>query len=39
MIIAKCKNAKGRYWPIVLKMSSGNHFGLSQTSKQSVIAQ
>jgi hypothetical protein len=28
-----------RYRPIVLKMSSGNYFGMSQISKQSVIVQ
>lgn len=29
----------GCFRPIVLKMSSGNNFGMSQTSKQSVIVQ
>ena len=28
-----------RFVAIVLKMSSGKHFGMSQTSKQSVIVQ
>ena len=34
-----CQSAKVRFWPIVLKMSSGNHFGMPRTSKQSVIVQ
>ena len=31
--------ASVRYGAIVLKMSSGNHFGMSQISKQSEIVQ
>ena len=31
--------ANVRFGAIVLKMSSGNHFGISQTSKQSMIVQ